>query len=109
MKSWRLKIVALTWLHGGHQVAPQYRNTGFPSAFAATKAASTSPLRHAMPASSLATGVGAAATGGAAGGGTPEWAVGDGSGDFEHAVSAMATSRTAIFSVMIDGASVRAC
>jgi hypothetical protein len=30
----------------------------------------------------------------------------DGSGDFEHAASATATSRTAIFSVMID---VRAC
>ena len=30
MKSWRLKIVAITWLHGGHQIAPQYRNTGLP-------------------------------------------------------------------------------
>ena len=51
MKSWRLKIVALTWLHGGHQIAPQYRNTGLFSARAAAKAASTSPFRQAMPAS----------------------------------------------------------
>src|SRR5450432_2452299 len=51
MKSWRLKIVALTWLHGGHHTAPQYRNTGLFSFFAAANAASTSPLYQAMPAS----------------------------------------------------------
>jgi hypothetical protein len=79
---------------------------GLPSAFAAAKAASTSPFRHAMPASSLLTGAGAAATGGAAAGRAPDWAVVDGSGDFEHAVSATAASRTAIFSVMIGNSRV---
>src|SRR5438128_5523166 len=54
MKSWRLKIVALTWLHGGHQTAPQYRNTGLLSALAWMNAASTSPLRQAIPASCAA-------------------------------------------------------
>src|SRR5271167_767132 len=49
MKSWRLNRVALTWLQGGHQTAPQYRNSGLLSALAARKAASTSPLRQAMP------------------------------------------------------------
>ena len=41
MKSARLNTVALTWLQGGHQAAPQYRNTGFFSARALAKAAST--------------------------------------------------------------------
>ncbi len=49
MKSWRLNSVALTWLQGGHQTAPQYRNSGLLSDLAAAKAASTSPLRQAMP------------------------------------------------------------
>src|SRR5438552_17043264 len=63
MKSWRLKSVALTWLHGGHHTAPQYRNSGLWSALAATNAASTSPLRQAMPspcAAAAAPGEGAA-------------------------------------------------
>src|SRR5215470_16835415 len=47
-KSWRLKIAAFTWLHGGHQMAPQYRNTGRRCTRASAKAASTSPLRHAI-------------------------------------------------------------
>src|SRR5450432_4905188 len=54
MKSWRLKIVALTWLQGGHQTAPQYKNTGLSCFFATAKAASTSPLYQPMPESSSA-------------------------------------------------------
>jgi hypothetical protein len=42
MKSMRLNSVALTWLHGGHHLAPQYTNTGLPCALACAKAASTS-------------------------------------------------------------------
>src|SRR6476620_4297713 len=70
MKSWRLKSVALTWLHGGHHLAPQYTNTGLFSLRALAKAASTSASlaawRQAMPASAcsgaaLAVGAGAAA------------------------------------------------
>src|SRR5208282_148655 len=49
MKSCRLNSVALTWLQGGHHTAPQYRNSGLLSVLAATKAASTSPLRQAIP------------------------------------------------------------
>ncbi len=51
MKSRRLNTVALTWLHGGHQVAPQYRNSGLRAARASANAASTSPVRHAIPSS----------------------------------------------------------
>src|SRR5436190_24323018 len=49
MKSWRLNSVALTWLQGGHHTAPQYRNSGLLSDFAARNAPSTSSLRQAMP------------------------------------------------------------
>src|SRR6185369_2568661 len=53
MKSWRLKSVALTWLHGGHHLAPQYMKTGLCSSRAAAKAASTwaslAASCHAMP------------------------------------------------------------
>src|SRR3569832_592379 len=42
MKSARWNSVAFTWLHGGHQTAPQYRNTGLPAARAPAKARSTS-------------------------------------------------------------------
>jgi hypothetical protein len=41
-KSCRLKKVALSWLHGGHQVAPQYSKTGFFCSRAWAKARSMS-------------------------------------------------------------------
>ena len=41
-KSWRLKSVALSWLHGGHQLAPQYSSTGLFRALASAKARSMS-------------------------------------------------------------------
>src|ERR1035437_4397622 len=40
MKSCRLNTVALIWLHGGHQTAPQYRNTGLFCALAWAKTGS---------------------------------------------------------------------
>src|SRR5215472_4005979 len=56
MKSWRLKSVALTWLHGGHHFAPQYMKTGLCSSRAAANAASTwaslAASCQAMPATS---------------------------------------------------------
>ena len=95
MKSWRLKIVALTWLQGGHQIAPQYRNTGLFSARAAAKAASTSPFRQAMPASACAaaTGAGCAASAGGATFVAPVAAVFPESGAFEQAARASKASR----------------
>src|SRR5512137_1091048 len=42
MNSGRVKIVLLTWLHGGHQTAVQNRNTGWLRDFASSKARSTS-------------------------------------------------------------------
>ena len=39
---------ALSWLHGGHQTAPQYSSTGLPLSAASAKASSTSPWRQAM-------------------------------------------------------------
>jgi hypothetical protein len=42
MKSWRVKMVLFTWLHGGHQAADQNRNTGWLADFARSKALSTS-------------------------------------------------------------------
>src|SRR5271167_1540725 len=89
MKSWRLNRVALTWLQGGHQTAPQYRNSGLLSALAATNAASTSSLRQAMPSACAAEagcdGVPALAAVGPAGWG--------GSGACEHATKARVRTR----------------
>src|SRR5258706_12281269 len=52
-KSGRENKVALTWLHGGHHTAPQYKYTGLPVCFASAKARSTSAsveaTCHAMP------------------------------------------------------------
>jgi hypothetical protein len=101
MKSWRLKIVALTWLQGGHHVAPQYRNTGLPAALASANAASTSSLRQAIPDSSGAIAAGVAGTAAFDAGGLAD---GAGSGDFEQAASPNATSKTANLSVMIESA-----
>ena len=42
MKSVRLNSVALSWLQGGHHLAPQYKSTGFFSALASAKMASIS-------------------------------------------------------------------
>src|SRR6187397_1771473 len=94
MKSCRLKSVALTWLHGGHQSAPQYRKTGFDCARASPNAASTSAsvdaLRQAMPAAS-ATACGAAARF-AAGVAAAVDAAAEGSGAFEQAPSSNASA-----------------
>src|SRR6266540_2555719 len=102
MKSWRLKSVALTWLHGGHHTAPQYRNSGLLSALAPTNAASTSPLRHAMPSACAATATlddgatpvaGGAARCAASGGATAALGLG-GSGVWGQAASARVRART---------------
>src|SRR5262245_35731847 len=109
MKSWRLKIVAITWLQGGHHFAPQYRNTGLPSAFAAANAPSTSPLRQATPALSCACEAGVVA-GAAVAGGVPAaegLGVAAGSGDLEQAASTAATSRTTIRRIMVGRARSR--
>src|SRR5271154_1467794 len=90
IKSCRLNMVAFTWLQGGHQTAPQYRNRGLLSALAATKAASTSSLRQAMPSACAAVagpGDGAAGAPFAA----ADW---DGSGACEHAASATVRAMT---------------
>ncbi len=42
MKSCRLNSVALSWLQGGHHLAPQYSSTGLRSARACAKARSMS-------------------------------------------------------------------
>src|SRR5271155_108173 len=89
MKSWRLNRGALTWLQGGHQTAPQYRNSGLLSALAARKAASTSPLRQAMPSAWVAK----AGSGGllsVAAVGPERWG---GSGACEHATTARVRAR----------------
>ena len=52
MKSCRLNKVALSWLHGGHQAAPQYSSSGFLSLRAWVNARSMSA---SLPASSQAT------------------------------------------------------
>jgi hypothetical protein len=108
MKSWRLKIVDITWLQGGHHFAPQYRNTGLPSAFAAANAASTSPFRQAMPAVSCAGACAAAGAGEATCGAAAELGEGvpvtGGSGDFEHATSAAAAIETRMRKIMIRSA-----
>ena len=100
-KSWRLKMVAFTWLHGGHQTAPQYRNRGFPWTFAAAKAASTSPDCQAIPCSAFAFVESAAsffaAVASAVGGGLATKAD---SGAFEHAVANSETTRTATSDVL---------
>src|SRR6185369_663147 len=58
MKSARGKMVAFTWLHGGHHTAPQYRNSGLPLALACSKAPSTSAsvlaFTQLMPSCALA-------------------------------------------------------
>jgi len=48
MKAGSLNRPALSWLHGGHQTAPQYSSTGLPLSAASAKASSTSPWRQAM-------------------------------------------------------------
>jgi hypothetical protein len=83
MKSGRVKMVLLTWLHGGHQTAVQNRNTGRLRAFASSKARSTSATdcgrTHWIP---VAAGFGAAAAVGLPGA----------SGAFEHAVSSASSA-----------------
>src|SRR5438105_10624094 len=104
MKSWRLKIVALTWLQGGHHTAPQYRNSGFPSARALLKAASTSPFCHAMPDSSRAT-VAVTALVEAVGAASVVFGLGGlvGSGVLVHATSASTKASGASMSFMMLG------
>src|SRR5271163_4196682 len=48
MKSGRVNTVAFNCWHGGHQLAPQYRNTGRFCALAEAKACSTLPENQAM-------------------------------------------------------------
>ena len=61
-------------------MAPQYRNTGLPSAFAVANTASTSPVCHAMPWSAAAAAWAGAADADLAAGGA-------GSGAFEQAAA----------------------
>jgi hypothetical protein len=52
MKSGRENTVDLSCWQGGHQIAPQYSNSGLRAVRAASKAAPTSPPNQAMPGAS---------------------------------------------------------
>src|SRR5512143_2690202 len=85
-------MVAFTSLHGGHHVAPQYRNSGLLSALAFAKAASTSPVSQAITGSACAAAGTALAAADFASGVAAAVAVGA-SGVLEHAPTSNARAR----------------